>query len=288
MSSANFKKFIDSSKTKNRIITPVERHLLTRPRDTSRSTTVLHPSEMVRDDWCHRASYYMLRGEEPAPEPTNRRSIKTQLVFGEGHAIHGLWQNWFWKMGTLYGVWKCNSCKESFWAVSPKECTGCQSFDLRYDEVPAISEELRISGRSDGWLVNIGDDLMLEIKSVGEGSFRWENPELFYSCDSSFDKAWKALQQPFDKHTLQVQLYLRLLEDYPSPLNPRPVPKEVVVLYQSKATQDVKEFVIPKSNDGLQKLLDAAKEIVAAVEAETPPKCNVGGDAFCAKCGVYW
>lgn len=291
MTSPTFKNFIDATKKKGRVIPSVERFLLTRPavtQDRSRRTDVLHPSEMVRDDWCYRASYYMLLGYEPAPEPAHRRGLKTQLIFQEGHAIHALWQKWFNYMGNLFGTWKCPCCEDVFWAQSPTTCPNeCPDSQPIYTEVPAVSDELVIQGRADGWLVGLGEDLMLEIKSVGEGTIRFENPQLWSDSGNDFSVAWKAIKEPFTKHVQQVQLYMALLEDAKDMLDREP-PKEAVVLYQSKATQEVKEFVIKADRTSIQHLLFAAEMIVDSVKANTPPECNIGGENFCTKCEVYW
>lgn len=278
----SFKKFLDAGKNKNRVLTPLERYLITKPRDTSRSTTVLHPSEMVRDDWCHRASYFLLQGRTPAEEPASRRSLKTQLVFGEGHAIHHQWQSWFGDMGVLYGMWKCRKCPYSFWAQSPKECPICQHTQLDYREVPVSSSKHWISGNADGWIKGCGEDLLLEIKSVGEGTFRFEDKDLWYESGQNFETAWRNLKAPFLKHIMQVQVYLKLLE-----IMEKDGPQEAVLIYQAKPNQEVKEFIVRKSDFGIKELFDNALAIVDAIKSQTPPPCNVKGPSLCSKCEVY-
>ena len=281
--SATFKKFLEAGKSGGRVLPHVDRHLLARPRDNDRPTNVLHPSEMVRDDWCHRASYFLLQGAEPAEEPASRRGLRTYVVFQTGHAIHDLWQSLFAKMGVLHGRWKCNQCGylDSIISNSPACPLHGSETTWTYKEVPVRSKALRISGHADGILTGFGEPLLLEIKSMGEGTFLFEDPVAWAAADRNYAKAWSSLQSPFLKHILQAQLYMKLLE------GENLAPQEAVILYHSKGNNEYKEFIIQKSDFGIAPLLEAAKRVVDAVEAGTPPSCNVGGASGCAKCKEY-
>jgi hypothetical protein len=274
--SGALKAFVDVAKKNTRVLGSVERHLISKPRDTSRRTDVLHPSDMVGEDWCHRASYFHLMGKEPLS--TRNVSLRMASVFEEGHGIHAKWQRWFQEMGTLYGKWYCIECEEEFWGGSD-----CHDGPLEYREVPLFYEPLRISGHSDGWLVNLGNPLMLEIKSIGMGTLRWEVPGLLKENGNDMDKTWAAIKAPFEKHINQVQIYMKLAEllGYPD------VPQEAVLIYENKANQETKEFVVPKSDFGIAHLFDAAAMIVEAVKTGVPPKCNVDGWGHCSRCGGY-
>jgi hypothetical protein len=172
------KKLVDAGKKNTRVIGSVERYLLAKPKDESRATDVIHPSAMIKPDWCHRAEYFTIQGATPNPSKY-RVGMKQMLTFEEGHRIHDRWQTWFWEMGNLYGKWRCLICwdkahdsSKDFWALSPESCPDCGSNFLKYREVPVSSPKHRISGHADGWLVNLKDDLLLEVKSVEEGTFR--------------------------------------------------------------------------------------------------------------------
>lgn len=269
------KKFLDVSKTETRVLGSLERHLLAKPKDKSRRTDVLHPSDMVDPGWCYRASYFHLNGHTPVSNRT--MTLKLASVFEEGHAIHAKWQRWFQDMGNLYGKWHCLDCGEMFWGD-----VHCHEGPLEYREVPLFYEPLRMSGHADGWLINFGDPLMLEIKSVGEGTLRWECPDLFRDNGYDFNKTWKELDAPFMKHIQQVQIYMKLAEllgyaDYP---------KEAVLIYEAKPNQSVKEFVVPKSDFGITPLFDAAEMIVSAVRKGEPPACNIQSGG-CERCKQY-
>jgi hypothetical protein len=79
------KAYLEAGKRETRLIGAVEKFLLTEPPDESRRTDVFHPSEMVREDWCLRASYFaVVEGWRPTPE---RHNLRTSNIFDEGHAI---------------------------------------------------------------------------------------------------------------------------------------------------------------------------------------------------------
>jgi hypothetical protein len=273
--SGTLKRFIEVGKKDTRVLGSVERFLLSKPRDGSRRTDVLHPSEMASGNWCHRASYFQLLGQ--APQANRKMSMRLLSVFEEGHAIHAKWQRWFQQMNVLYGKWYCIECEEMFWGGSD-----CHDGPLEYREVPLFYEPLRISGHSDGWIVGLGDPLMLEIKSVGVGTLRWEAPELLIENDNDIEKAWKALKAPFQKHITQVQIYMKLAEL----LGYENVPQEAVLVYECKSNQEAKEFVVHKSDFGITELFDAAKMICDAVRDRIPPVCNLSSTE-CANCKGY-
>ena len=270
--SGTLKRFIEVAKAETRVIGSVERHILSKPRDKSRRTDVLHPSEMAGNDWCYRASYFQLLGA--TPNETRKAGLKLMSIFEEGHSIHAKWQKWFQEMGVLFGKWYCLECEEMFWGGSD-----CHDGPLEYREVSLFYEPLRISGHADGWLVNLGEPLMLEIKSVGVGTLRYECPELLAENDYDFEKTWKAINAPFMKHITQVQIYMKLAEL----LGYENVPQEAVIIYEAKPNQEYKEFVIRKSDFGITHLFEAAQMIVDSVNAGTPPPCNIKTDG-CAKC----
>jgi len=277
------KSFVDAGKSTTRVISKVERFVLSQPIDNSRSFDGLHPSAMVSPFWCHRASYFHLKGNHPTPEA---RQFKRELIFAQGHGIHATWQNWFSDMGKLYGVWECRhpdkEQRHKFWALSPKECETC-GLSVKYKEVPVESTELMITGHSDGWLKGFGDDLMLEIKSVGEGTFMWYDRSNWFASGQDFKEAWKNLKSPFESHVAQIQLYMKVLE-----LSGRTdVPQEAVLLYEAKPTQDVKEFIVRKDDWAIQPIIDGAKLVVDSLSKNVAPDCNVGGALKCKQCGGF-
>jgi len=275
------KDFVAAGKKPSRVIGSVERWLLAQPKDTSRATDVIHPSAMVKPDWCHRAEFFELQGHEPGPSKY-KTSMKQMLTFEEGHRIHARWQGWFETMGHLYGKWECESCGEIDWLLSSELHRDPTCGPYVYREVPVHSEAHKIYGHADGWLKGFGDDLLLEIKSVGEGTFRWEEPGMLIE-HGDFKTAWKNLRTPFNSHIAQAQVYMKLLEI----MNPDNHPKEALFLYESKVDQEVKEFVVAKSDFGITELFDAAELIVNSIALGTEVPCNINPQGKCQKCEVF-
>lgn len=271
------KNFLDAGKTTTRVIGKVERFVLSKPLSTSRASDALHPSAMVSKYWCHRASYYHLQGYTPTPQ---ERSFKRELIFAQGHGIHEVWQGWLGDMGKLYGVWQCTECRMADWFTSPAVCPKCDEPTMEYREVPVEYEPLRIKGHADGWLKGFGDDLLLEVKSIGMGTFLWLDRQAFMEAEQDFDKAWKNLKHPFESHVSQAQLYMKVLELSGVP-NP---PQEAVLIYEAKPNQEIKEFIVRKDDWGINHLIEAAEMIVKSVADNTPPDCNIGGAAGCRQC----
>ncbi len=277
--SGALKALVNAGKQETRALSAVERWVLSQPEDTSRRMDVIHPSAIIKQDWCHRAQYYLLMGESPAPKLLTRRQ---KAVFQIGHDVHARWQGLFGEMGVLHGVWECDYCEARAWGTSPKSCA-CGGSVFAYNEVPVLDKDLRIAGHADGWLQGLGEDILLEIKSVGDGTIRWEDPGLWYDSDQDFNKAWANIKAPFYSHIMQTQVYLHVLEKTFGDA----APKEVLFIYENKLNQDVKEFVIPKSNFGITHIMDAVAMIVQCAEDGTPPTCNVNSAGSCKQCEVF-
>lgn len=275
--SGALKKLLAANKSNTRVIKHVEKYLLNKP--NHRNMQVMHPSAMSSKDWCHREQYWLMKGKKPKDEGY---TLKTQLTFAMGHAIHSTWQTWFKEMNVLKGVWFCHACQEE-WFGLPEDHIIASYCNLEYNEVPLKWDPLMISGNADGWLVEFEEPLLLEIKSIGEGSFRWYAPQLLRENDQDFAKAWKALEQPFEEHVTQAQIYLKLGEL----MGLKDFPKEILFLYEAKALHEVKEFVVRKSDFKVNPVFEAAAMIVKALDDNEPPLCNIAGELKCNKCIQY-
>jgi CRISPR/Cas system-associated exonuclease Cas4 (RecB family) len=273
---SDLKKFLDATKTKTRLVGHLERHLLSRPAG-DRRTDVLHPSEIIKRNWCRRSSYFLLKGY---PKLQERPNLRLQSIFDEGHAIHAKWQNWFYEMGNLHGKFQCQACEKITWGTSPKECEHCGGSRLVYGEVTLVDESLRIQGHTDGWLKGLGDDCLIEIKSIGPGTIRSESPDLF-SGSQDFMSAWKNVRRPFNSHILQGQMYLELMKRMGNPVD------EIVFLYELKADQDYKEFSIKADYELVRHIFDNAQKVVTAVEQNKAPVCNNNVGGTCPQCEGY-
>lgn len=274
---SDLKKFLDAKAKPTRVIGDIERHLLQRPAG-DRDYTVLHPSEIIKRDWCKRASYFLLRGHQRIAE---KPGLRLQSIFDEGHFIHAKWQNWFYEMGNLHGNFKCLSCEKRTWGTSPTECEHCGFHNLEYAEVTLFDDALRIKGHTDGWLKGLGDDTLIEIKSIGPGTIRAEAPSLMMDNDNDFMKAWKSVRRPFGPHVLQGQLYLELMNRMGNPI------EEIVFLYELKADQDYKEFAVKRDYELVRHVFDAAEKLVEMVDANKEPRCNNNIGGTCKQCDPY-
>ena len=279
VSSSELKKFLDASSKPSRLLGGIERHLLARPVG-DRSTTVLHPSEIIKADWCKRASYFLLQGQtKVADKPT----LRLQTIFDEGHAIHAKWQRWFQEMGVLHGRFVCSACDNVTLGTSPEECVHCNApwTKLTYDEVTLFDDDLRIKGHTDGWIKGIGNDCLIEIKSIGPGTLRYEAPGLMKDANGDFMSAWKQVRRPFSPHIQQGQVYLELMHRMGNDVN------EIVFLYELKADQSYKEFSIKRDFELVRHVFDGAQEVISAIDAKIAPECSVKPGGTCKQCSPY-
>lgn len=276
--SGDLKRFLDAKKKDNRLIGEIERHLMKRPAG-DRRTDVLHPSEIIKQDFCHRASYFLLRGHTKIAEKPN---LRLQSIFDEGHAIHHKWQRWFHEMGVLYGRFTCISCKFTYFDIGQITCSNCGNDTVEYKEVTLVDDELRIAGHTDGWIKGVGSDCLIEIKSIGPGTIRSESPDLMYDTNNDLTAAWNKISRPFSTHILQGQVYLELMKRMGHDV------KEIIFLYELKSDQSYKEFPPVKADyDLVSHIFDKAKKIVTAVENNEEPQCTNNPGQTCKQCAPY-
>ena len=271
---SDLKRFLDAKKSNPRLIGDIERHLLAKKPEVRR-TDVLHPSEMAKSDWCLRASYFALSG---VPVKKENPNLRLQSIFDEGHSIHAKWQNWFSEMGVLHGYWDLGTPNNKSWATS-KDLVGIPN--KVYKEVPLVYDELRIAGHADGWIKGIGEDCLIEIKSIGAGTIRIEAPDLIAKADGDLQAAWRSIRRPFSTHVMQGQIYLELMRRLGHEV------KEIVFLYELKADQDYKEFVIKADFELVESKFLKAKRVCEAVEAGTPLECSNNGSLGCKQCQQF-
>src|SRR5258708_1016138 len=93
--------YAEIKKNKNVLLSDIQAHLLAETsKPTDRRQDIIHPSEMAKGDWCHRATYYRLAGWTPPKD--DKFSFVLQNIFAEGHEIHRKWQKWISEMGRLW------------------------------------------------------------------------------------------------------------------------------------------------------------------------------------------
>jgi len=280
VSSIKLKNYLDTKKRDTRLMGAVERHILAKPFD-DRDQTVLHPSDIIKPEWCALAAYHALNGNYI--ETRERPTLRLQSIFDEGHAIHAKWQGYLGDMGVLYGAWQVGNVKNYTWELA-KNLVGAKKKE--YKEVPLFSEKHRIRGQADGWVKGLGDDFLIEIKSIGPGTIRFEAPQLFAGTND-VQVAWGQIRNPFRAHILQGQIYLHLCHLMVESGDLKEAPKEIVFIYELKATQDYKEFVVAYDPSYSEPYFTAALDVVWAVENKRPPACSIDSVAGCPRCKPY-
>lgn len=277
------------SKTPSRVLSEVERNLIKRDGTKQRRAWGIHPSELSKPQPCSRRMYYQLAGwgeaahlELVEPSHTESFNARSLQIFAEGHSIHDKWQGWMWDAGVLWGAYKCINCDHYWFDTAPSQCPECSAGRtfLRYMEVPIRNEEHLIVGHADG---KVRDDLT-EIKSVGLGTVRIELPDLYEKHSDphpNYDRIWAGIRRPFPSHVKQGMLYAWCHGA-----------RSMVYIYEWKANQATKEFVVNVTMAVLEPLLDLCLDVKYALRKGEPPRRNYmqSSDA-CKKCeyrGPCW
>ena len=274
---SNLRSYLETLKRPSYLLGPLERHLLTTPRDQSRRTDVLHPSEITKDDWCIRASWFLLNGAE---KPAENVSFRLQSIFAEGHAIHDKWQGWLSDMNVLIGTWYCP--QHGMWFGKRQDT--CRLCSVTYREVPIVHYEHYIDGRADGWLdMREGKEpALLEIKSIGTGTIRANGGQLKSSLSASFAQ----IKRPYQPHIRQATLYLYCLKWMHTSglLTPAP-PNQILFIYECKEDQAPKEFLVAYHEDYIESTLERLRLLDAS--SPEPPACTGSDEGSCKACEVY-
>jgi hypothetical protein len=253
-------------------------------KNSHRDTKHLHPSELSKKDWCARAAVYKITDVPGADESVAFGRLN---IFAEGNSIHAKWQTWLWKAGILSGVWNCKACGVVWVGVSPTACVSCKSDRIKYGEVPLSNDEHRILGHADGEICDKDGAALIEIKSVGIGTVRFEKPSLFMDYSKgelTIDKVWKEIKTPFASHIRQGNIYM-----YCTGID------TMVFIYEWKPTQEVKEFVVKYNPDIMEPILENCKTVIDHLENETTPErpswatvSSCSGCKFCPYKKVCW
>ena len=277
--SKDLKAFLNANKRETRLMGSVERYILARPFD-DRDQTYIHPSDIIKPEWCALAQYHALKGGYI--ETRDKTTLRLQSIFDEGHYIHAKWQKYFEEMGVLYGVW--NVGKDKTWDVS-KNLAGVPT--KTYAEVPLRSDKHMMRGHADGWIKGINEDCLIEIKSIGTGTIRMEMPALLAQYDNDIEVAWKNIRTPLRVHQLQGQVYLHLCHLMVEEGLLDSAPGEIVFIYELKANQEYKEFVVKYNPEFTAEIFDKARDVAWAVENDRVPLCSINLEKGCKRCEPF-
>jgi CRISPR/Cas system-associated exonuclease Cas4 (RecB family) len=266
---------------KEKLVSLVSRYLV-KQTETERREDCIHPSEVSHSDWCPRATYYRIINTEKEPEPKN---LIFEVVFETGHDAHRKWQSWFRDMDILRGNWKCLSCQLIWEDVSPTECPRCElGKDLiQYVEVPVFSNEHLLAGFADGDVYVDGDFRLIEIKSVGTGTARFEAPNMVeqYTNEAGTDwkSLWNGIRKPFNSHLKQGMIYCFCKGR-----------DSITFIYDPKfVTAFPKEFTVKFNMSIIEDILKECLVIKSCLEKERTPKRPMWAEIknpVCKKC-VY-
>lgn len=268
------------------LLPQVERHVMktaTGGRPDDHSSKHMHPSDMAKTDWCGRHDYYAITGAPVGKVSKANPSFRMSNVFSEGHAIHAKWQTWFWEMGVLVGMWHCKECGHLWYAMSPAECQFCKSERLEYKEYPLRHNNFMVEGHADAAVHLPEDKALVEIKSIGLGTLRFEAPRLYqqYLDGKPAEDIWFSISHPFGSHMRQGQLYLWMAW---------PAYERIIFVYESKFTQATKEFVVDYNKSFIAPVLETAKDVAQGIRAGIAPDrpiwAKAPGDKVCSSC-VY-
>lgn len=270
---------------------------------TSHRSNIIYPSEMAKSDWCPKATYLRMT---TGHAPSSHSSFTMENVFSEGNMIHNKWQGWLAQTGKMWGDWRCTRCSE-YVKDSPRPdtvnfgpCVGLErvNFSLpmlipaqfehswKYKEVTLRSTSLPVSGHADGALT--GHNILIELKSLGIGSLRFEAPQLLKSHTHNVngkniidvDGIWRDFHRPLTSHLKQGNIYLWMASELGLPFD------RISIVYEFKANQQVKEFTVPYSPGIIAPLLDTASDIKRQIEVGFPPDC-IKGEEGCSQCRPY-
>lgn len=276
IASKDLKNFLESTKRETRLMGAIERHILSQPFD-DRDQSYIHPSDIIKPEWCALSQYHALMGN--FVETKDKPTLRLRRIFDTGHDAHARWQNHLRDMGVLYGNWS----RGIHWYKS----SDLPMPDLEYEEVTLVSAKHMIRGHADGWVKGLGEDFLIEIKTIGEGTIRAESPALLAQYDNSLAQAWKNIKTPFKTHMLQGQMYLHLCHLMVEEGIIPEAPKEIVFIYDLKATQEYKEFVVSYNPDFVADIFDKALDVVWAVNNSRPPLCSIDIEKGCKRCAPF-
>lgn len=270
----------------------MERYLLT-VEDERGNDNLLHVSDLVKDKWCPRMLYYRMGGVRPEIEPIH---FQLQNIFDYGSETHLKFQRRWRDMGVLWGRWKCLECKKSWRGMPPLKCVRCGLVNtVVYAEVPLADPDLLLVGNADAEIRDTQGNVLVEIKTVAEGTIRAELPNLLREYtrevilpDNSTEKQvdikqlWKDLRRPMPSHRRQGQTYTYLR----GKMTDEPPVEGIVFLYESKQSQGLKEFEVEPDKKVAEEVLGRAADVAWSVNQGRPLRCPEGRDG-CKLCQPY-
>lgn len=276
--------------------------------DSDRRADCLHPSEMAKEDWCYRASYYRIKHNQWVKD--EKFSPQMQRIFATGNEAHTKWQRRMRATGKLWGDWRCIVCRTVRGECFEPPWELCHRLDEDEDPRPHIWEYREVSlawgivsGHEDGGIGSVdpaapdhmvldGNSYLVELKTIGTGTVRHDAPDLLKEHYKELkdggrvydiDSLWRTITKPFPTHTRQANVYLWLAGEMGLPF------KKVRFLYELKHNSSTKEFVIVPSERIMKPILTGMRVVEYALEQGVPPECNQKDEngENCRQCTAY-
>lgn len=279
-----------TTRTETIILGEIQQHLLSRPKDVDRDMQVLHVSELCKADACPLAIYHRMSGTPLRKEETT--SYIMLNIWDEGSDIGERWADRVHALHRLWGQWRCLVCEHVWWGKSPKACWKCDSPLIKYNEVPFFSEKHFLAGHADIQLDD-GFGPIGEVKSIGKGTMRFENPDLLdkhtyeVTLESGktkkiidLDAVWDDIKRPFPVHMRQGHTYGALAEMAGFPI------ERIFFIYECKWNQKMKEFSVKYNFKYAEPVLELALDLKYALEKRRPPRCS-NTEGTCKACQAY-
>lgn len=283
--SPRLKAHLEAKKHESVLIGDVHRYIQTIEDDRATSAYI-HGSEVSKADWCPRATWHRLVGHAPkavAPHP-----LRLTLIFDRGSRSGEQWQQWTGDMGILWGEWKCIVCGDVIeeWSNS-LPMIGCSDrisgvHIWKYREVPFFDPATGIAGHADGIVNPTGDEcLVMENKTIGPGTLRKLHVMSDDDPDEMSSDKFSRVSKLLPDHFIQMQIYLRLAQDLEPVLGPI---TRAVAVYEHKADQQAREFVVEYEERWTNDIWDTALDIQWSIDKGREVRCPYGG---CRQCRAY-
>jgi len=272
----------DTYRAKGVLLPEIQRHVMRtldggRPDD--HSLQMMHPSDLCKPDWCGRHDYYRMIGTPIEKQSQANPSFRMSNIWAEGTAIHSKFQTWLWEMGVLWGDFECRNCGHRWGALSPTECQFCQSPRLTYRELPMRHERYMVEGHADAAVHAPWFRGLVEIKSIGVNSWRFDAPRLWnrYEAGEKPEDIWMGINRPFNSHLRQGMFYLWMTW---------PRYEQILFIYESKFHQQTKEFLVDYNKTLIAPILEEVRDVAYAVRSghQPPPRPSWAEDPVCKVC----
>ena len=205
-------------------------------------------------DKCHRQQayhYYHAKGFIDLDDSSLERVIDPVLerIFDNGHSLHARWRVYFERSGAMLGCWKCNACQalygqnKKLGILRPSCCEKCGAADLHYQEVGFRDDETMWGGHVDA-VIDVAKYRKYQLSFINSTEMpqqeitNSEDKYIVVDFKSMNPRQFRTLEGPLPDHITQMQIYL-----YLSGL------RYGKFVYEDKATQNVKEFLVTRDDN---------------------------------------